>query len=57
MQTRLAFQGALLGLWFCLFAVSFCYSNGKTVEVAGEQVVLDKAFSGEIYIYMCVIIY
>ncbi|CAB4268445.1 unnamed protein product [Prunus armeniaca] len=45
MQTRLAFQGALLGLWFCLFAVSFCYSNAETVEVAGEQVVLDKAFS------------
>ncbi|XP_021806097.1 repetitive proline-rich cell wall protein 1-like [Prunus avium] len=45
MQTRLAFQGAVLGLWFCLFAVSFCYSSAETVEVAGEQVLLDKAFS------------
>ncbi|XP_009336441.2 proline-rich protein 4 [Pyrus x bretschneideri] len=37
MPIPVAFQGALLGLWFCFFAASFCYTNGETIEVAGEQ--------------------
>ncbi|CAN6697116.1 unnamed protein product [Malus baccata var. baccata] len=44
MPIRVAFQGALLGLWFCFFAASFCYSNGETIEVTGEQAAA-KAFS------------
>ncbi|KAM1049384.1 hypothetical protein ACFX2C_028493 [Malus domestica] len=43
-KIRVAFQGALLGLWFCFFAASFCFSNGETIEVTGEQAAA-KAFS------------